>query len=80
MRPEDKLPSVRDFALELKINPNTVQRALKNLEDEGLVFTERTNGRYVTGDGRLIEKSRRQYAKELTREYQKNLKEIGMNF
>lgn len=46
----EKLPSVRDFAVEAKANPNTVQRALVKLEEEGLIYTESTNGKFVTND------------------------------
>ena len=73
----ERLLSVRDLAVEFKVNPNTVQRAFNELEEEGLVFTERTNGRFVTKDNKLIERHRKQYAKELTKEYKKKMKEIG---
>ena len=45
MNPKDRLPSVRDLALEFKVNPNTMQKALMELEDLGLIYTERTNGK-----------------------------------
>ena len=50
----DKLPSVRDFATIFKVNPNTMQKALTELEDMNLIYTERTNGKYVTNDAKLI--------------------------
>jgi len=53
-KPGEKLPSVREFALSFKINPNTVQKALVELENEKLIFTERTNGKFVTKDEVLI--------------------------
>ena len=43
----DKLPSVREFALNYAVNPNTVQKALQLLEDNGLITTDRTNGKFV---------------------------------
>lgn len=46
-KPNDKLPSVREFAFEFQVNPNTVQKALQLLEDDGLIFTDRTNGKFV---------------------------------
>ena len=46
--PGEKLPSVRDFAAQMAVNPNTMQRALAQLESEGLIYTERTNGRFVS--------------------------------
>lgn len=78
LKPGDRLLSVRDLAVEYKVNPNTVQKVYTILEDEGLIYTERTNGRFVTPDRILIERYRRRYAKELTREYKRKMKEIGL--
>lgn len=78
IKPGEKLPSVRDFACKLKVNPNTMQRALAELEDEELIFTERTNGKYVTTDENLIMKYRKNYANELIKNYKDKLKEIGI--
>ena len=50
----DKLPSVREFALNYAINPNTVQKSLQILEDEGLITTDRTNGKFVADNTNLI--------------------------
>ena len=52
----EKLPSVREFATTFNVNPNTMQKALAELEDMDLIYTERTNGKYVTKDEKLIEK------------------------
>ena len=49
-RPGERLPSVRELAVEAGVNPNTVQRALSELERDGLVFSQRTAGRVVTGN------------------------------
>ena len=51
----EKIPSVREFALMAKVNPNTMQKALAELEREGLIYTERTNGKFVTNDESIIE-------------------------
>lgn len=48
--PGSRLPPVRELALEMKVNPNTMQRAMQALELSGLVYTERTSGRFVTTD------------------------------
>jgi DNA-binding transcriptional regulator YhcF (GntR family) len=50
----EKLPSVRDFAISIKVNPNTIQRALTELEDEGLIITQRTSGKFITEDEKVI--------------------------
>ncbi|MBQ4558631.1 MAG: GntR family transcriptional regulator [Clostridia bacterium] len=54
-----KLPSVREFALIYSINPNTVQKALQILEDDGLIVTDRTNGKYVSDSLKQIEKEKK---------------------
>lgn len=54
----EKLPSVREFALMYSINPNTVQKALQLLEDDGLIVTDRTNGKFVAENTGLIEKQK----------------------
>ena len=51
----EKLPSVREFATTFKVNPNTMQKALSELESMKLIYTERTNGKFVTEDKELIE-------------------------
>ncbi len=73
----ERLPSVRDLALQLKVNPNTVQKALAELEEIGLIFTERTNGKFVTEDKALIEKYKTEYANEVTAKYLKTMEDIG---
>jgi len=50
----EKLPSVRDLALEANVNPNTMQRALSEMERSGLIYSERTSGRFVTLDKEKI--------------------------
>lgn len=75
----ERLPSVRDLALQLKVNPNTVQKALVELEDIGLVFTERTNGKFVTEDNSLIEKYKQEYANTMTQKYMETMEKIGLN-
>ena len=57
-RPGERLPSVRELAVEAGVNPNTVQRALADLERDGLVFSQRTAGRFVTGDVSMIENAK----------------------
>ena len=54
LKPGEKLPSVREFSLQKKVNPNTMQKALAELENLNLIYTERTNGKYVTNDIKII--------------------------
>mgnify|MGYP001154737468 CR=1 FL=1 len=60
--PGEKLPSVRDLALEAGVNPNTMQRALSELEREGLVYSQRTAGRFITEDRQLLQNLSRELA------------------
>ena len=75
----DRLPSVRDLALQSKVNPNTMQKALSELEELGLIYTERTNGKFVTENKKLIDKFRNNYAKELSMQFFSNMNNIGFN-
>ena len=74
----EKLPSVREFASTFKVNPNTMQKALAELEDMKLIYTERTNGKYVTKDQRLIDKLKDEYAITLAKSYFQGMKRIGL--
>lgn len=73
----ERLPSVRDLALDIKVNPNTMQKALVELENLKLVYTERTNGKYVTNDKDLINKIKLEYAKEISNKYFSSMQSIG---
>ena len=79
LRMGERIPSVRELALTAKVNPNTMQKALVELESEGLVFTERTNGKFVTNDMELIEKVKKNLAKEKIRNYLNGMKDIGID-
>ena len=62
--PGERLPSVRDLAPEAGVNPNTMQRALSQLESEGLVYSQRTAGRFVTEDQEKIAGAKRELAQQ----------------
>ena len=73
----EKLPSVREFATTFKVNPNTMQKAVSELESMNLIYTERTNGKYVTDNKKLIEKIKREYAEEIVNKYFDSMINIG---
>lgn len=75
--PGGHLDSVRDLAAAAGVNPNTMQRALAQLETEGLVRTERTNGRFVTEDTELIEQLRAEAARNMAAEFLEKMRSIG---
>ena len=60
--PGERLPSVRDLATDAGVNPNTMQRAMTELERDGLVYSQRTAGRFVTEDQKMIEQAKRSLA------------------
>ena len=76
-RPGDKLPSVRDLASEAAVNPNTMQKALAELERSGLVYSQRTSGRFITEDVKMIEELKSSLAKEKIHEFLENMQKLG---
>ena len=77
MPPGSRLPSVRDLAAEAGVNPNTMQRALQDLEREGLVFSQRTAGRFVTEDAAVIERTKRTMAESELRRFLQSMEKLG---
>ncbi|MEM5767825.1 MAG: GntR family transcriptional regulator [Bacillota bacterium] len=73
----EKLPSVREFALIAAVNPNTVQRALSELESVGLIETQRNTGKYVTQEGSVISMARNKRGELLAVEFLKNMAALG---
>ena len=74
-----RLPSVRDLALEAGVNPNTMQRALTELEREGLVYAQRTAGRFVTEDYDAVERARLRIADEKAAEFLAAMEKLGFS-
>lgn len=77
--PNEKLPSVRELAYNMKVNPNTMQKALSDLEDLELIYTERTNGKFVTTSEKTINKYKKEYIEKITKNYINNMQEIGID-
>lgn len=73
----ERLPSVREFAAAAAVNPNTMQRALSELEAEGLIVTQRTSGRLITSDSAVIESVRTRLAKEIAADFLDKMKQLG---
>ena len=76
----ERIPSVRELALMMKVNPNTMQKALNELENQKLIYTERTNGKFVTEDEELIENIKKELAKEKVNNYLDSMNSIGISF
>lgn len=79
LTPGERLASVRDLAKEAGVNPNTMQKALSELEVEGLLETERTTGRFVTSDQKLIASLREAYLKERLQPFLEELQSLGLS-
>ena len=77
--PGAKLPSVRDLAADAAVNPNTMQRALSQLETDGLLYTQRTSGRYVTEDVDKIMQTKRSLAAGLVKEFLESMGRLGFD-
>ena len=78
-KPGDKLPSVRDLASEASVNPNTMQKAFSELVRTGLVYTQRTAGRFITEDTELIDELKKDFAKEKITEFIDLMQKLGFS-
>lgn len=77
--PGQRLPSVRELAAEAAVNPNTMQKALAQLEQNGLVFTQRTSGRFITEDLEMIVRAKNAMAKNLAAEFVEKALGLGLS-
>lgn len=75
--PGDKLPSVRELALDAAVNPNTMQKALSELERDGLVYSQRTSGRFITEDAKMLKQLKTELATEQIRQFFEKMKQLG---
>ena len=76
-QPGEKLPGVREMAAQAGVNPNTMQKALGELENKGLLYTQRTSGRFVTEDAQKIEELRSALAAALALDFVKGMQALG---
>ena len=76
--PGSRIPPVRELAGQAGVNPNTMQRALAELEAQGLVETHRTSGRTVTENGQAVEEMKQALARRCAGEYVKNMGRLGI--
>ena len=75
--PGDRLPSVRELALEAAVNPNTMQKALSELERSGLVYSQRTSGRFITEDETMLKQLKSQLAEEHICDFFEKMRQLG---
>ncbi len=77
--PGAQIPSVRQLALEAAVNPNTVQHAFTELENEGIIISKGTVGRYVTEDTAIIENCRKKTAKQAVKTFTQRIAPLGLS-
>ena len=77
--PGSRLPSVRELATDAGVNPNTMQRALAQLETDGLASSNRTAGRMVTDNAEIIETTRKKLAQRHVEEYLAAMSRLGFD-
>ena len=75
----EKLPSSRDLALQYTINPNTASRVYKELENEGICFTRRGLGTFVSEDPNLVKRLREEMAQELLEQFLEGMRKLGIS-
>lgn len=75
--PGQRVPAVRELAVEAGVNPNTMQRALQELERQGLMFSQRTSGRFVTEDTEMIEDAKRVLANRHISAFMQQMQALG---
>ncbi len=75
----DKLPSVRELAADAAVNPNTMQRALAELERMGLVYSKRTAGRYITEDSSMIKNLKKDVVKQEIKNFVEKMQKLGFS-
>ena len=76
-RPGEKLPSVRDLALDAAVNPNTMQKALSELERSGLVYAQRTSGRFITDNADLLRQLKKKMASSYVTDFLEKMTQLG---
>ena len=74
----EQIPTVRQLALEAAVNPNTVQHAFTELEDEGLIISQGTLGRFVTEDTAVIQAVRKDMALKLAEVFTKEMEQLSV--
>ena len=74
----EQIPTVRQIALEAAVNPNTVQHAFSELENEGLIISKGTMGRFVTEDTEIISVCKRKMAEQLVNDFVKSMEQLSV--
>jgi len=79
LKPGEKVPSVRDMAVHLGVNPNTVQKAYEELESEGVIFTRRGQGNFVNESQEIVNQLKDKMVREIVERQKREFRELGVN-
>lgn len=74
----EKIPSVRKLAVELTVNVNTVQRALQQMNDQGILYTKRGEGNFVTKDTELLQQTKQSLINNELKDFVQNMIRLGL--
>lgn len=80
LRGGEKIPSVRDYAMKFTVNPNTIVKSLQILEENKLIYTDRTNGKFVTKDIEVIKEYKDKLFEKKINNFLNDLKSLGYNY
>ena len=80
LEPGEKIDSIRSLALQFQVNPNTIQKALSELERDGYIYTDRTNGKFVSEDVTHIKQLKNSLMKNISTEFIVGVKKFGFNY
>lgn len=75
--PGERIPSVRELSVEAKVNPNTMQKALQELEERKIIYTQRTNGKFITKDENVIRKLKKDISNNILKKFIKDMNDLG---
>lgn len=78
LKPKEKLKSVRELALEAGVNPNTMQKAMTELERQGIVYSQRTSGRFISESGEVMSNLKKELQQQYIEQFVENMKKLGI--
>jgi GntR family transcriptional regulator len=79
LKPGDQLPSVRQLAVQQTANVNTVQRALRQMNERGIIFTKRGQGNFVTTDKKLLAQTKQKLVDEQLTKFVASMRDLGLS-
>ncbi len=74
-----RLPAIRDLAVKCRVNPNTIVRVYAELSEEKLIYTDSTNGKFVTADAEFIAQKKRAFLEEKAAAFAGEMREAGLD-